>query len=172
MNFPRFVLCSSHVFSSVSLFVRFDRIDSQSMVLPRKSTEASITRSKADRDSSSCDATRERIALSASDAEIHRFADTRWEGTSATTADDGDGVRNVGRLARLRNRFANFSFARVISESWIRKLPSRRPKTKKERETNVGGGGSQLCAAWRRTGKMAARWKTRGWSFGGVSRSV
>lgn len=128
---------------------------------PRKSARTSITRSKADRDSSSCDA-----RTNHSHGVTPRFI--------APRSDAGPGPSRENYARRRRRRFTpagGASVARSASceigirdfffirsrylESRIRKLLS----SSEMGETDVGGGDSDL--AWRQMGKMAARLKTR-----------
>lgn len=147
--------------------VRIESIDSA--VEPRKSAEASITLSKADRDSSSCDATRERITLSAWRRDS-LLRDVRCKRPSRETATREWRVPRVCRLAAIaKSNLANFSLARVISSHESGNFPSRRPKRtfprKRERDRRMFGGGDSGLCGMAADGQNGGAWKTRGWSF-------
>lgn len=111
-----------------------------STVLPRKSAEASITRSKADRDSSSCDATRERIALSASDAEIHRFVMRDEE----DLRDDDDETSVARRDCEIGLRIFHSPALSRSRESGNFPLVARDDERKREREKRTAVGAPSL----------------------------
>lgn len=83
--------------------------------------------------------------------------DLRGRITRDSDTDDSHGGASVARNAKLVRDF--FIRSRYL-KSRIRKLLS----SSETGETDVGGGDSDL--AWRQMGKMAARLKTREWSWG------
>lgn len=125
----------------------------------RKSARTSITRSKTDRDSSSCDATWERITLSAWRRDsLLRDAMLAFAGElRATTAPRASLVfRDCEIGLRIFHSPALSQVANPEASLVIRNEMFAR-------ETDVRGGDPDL--AWRRTGKMAAWLKTREWSW-------
>lgn len=84
---------------------------------PRKSVRTSITRSKADRDSSSCDATRERITLTAwrRDSLLHGADAGTLAGELLASATFRIGDAYVAGFASLQNCFVIFFHSRALS---------------------------------------------------------
>lgn len=136
-------------------------------VEPRKSAQASITRSKADRDSSSCDATQERITLSAwrrdsllRDVRCKRPSRESYARRRRKWAFHVDRASPSPR-AIAKSDFANFSFARVISSHESGNFPLvARDERSREKERDecwrwgfglVWHGGER--AKWRRGGR-------------------